>query len=195
MIGVLTGTRIAAKKGLMQHHAVKVLVLLLATSATCALAQTAPPIKPGLWELHSEREVDGQKTADPKDELKKMRPEARKQLEAVMREKGMDVGGGPVKVCMSREVLDQGQWQGQQSGCKTEITSRSATTWKWRTHCDKPQATGDGEAVFSSPEAYTVKSTMKSTVEGKTRTTRTTAQGRWVGADCGTLPPMKVPEK
>ncbi len=176
-------------------NAVKLIVLTLSVATSVALAQTTPPIKPGLWELHSEREVDGQKTADPSDELKKMRPEARKQLEGVMREKGMDVAGGPVKVCMSREVLEQGQWQAQQSGCKTEFTSRTATTWKWRTQCDKPQSTGDGEAVFASPEAYTVKSTSKSTVEGKPRTTRTTVQGRWVSADCGSLPAMKVPNR
>jgi hypothetical protein len=189
------GTCIAAIESRTQDHTLKIIALILAVCASATLAQTAPPIKPGLWELHSEREVDGQKAADPSDEVKQMRPEARKQLEAVMREKGMDVAGGPVKVCMSREVLDQGQWQGQQSGCKTEFTSRTATTWKWRTQCDKPQSTGDGEAVFASPEAYTVKSTLKSTVEGKARTTRTTVQGRWVGADCGTLPPMKVPGK
>jgi hypothetical protein len=177
----------------MQSFTVRVLALVIATTATCALAQTAPPIKPGLWELVSEREVDGKQTADPSDELKKMQPEARKQLEAVMRKKGMEVGGGPVKVCMSREVLDQGQWQGQQSGCKTEFTSRSATIWKWRTRCDKPQSTGEGEAVFASPEAYTVKSTMKSTIDGQARTTRSTAKGKWLGPDCGSLPPMKVP--
>jgi hypothetical protein len=181
----------------LHRHTVKALALALAlaTGATCALAQTAPPIKPGLWELVSQREVDGQKTPDPSEEVKKMRPEARKQLEAVMREKGMDVGGGarPVKVCMSREVLEQGQWQGQQSGCKTEFMSRTSTSWKWRTQCDKPQASGEGEAVFASPEAYSVKSTMKSTVDGQMRTTRTAVNGKWLGADCGSLPPMKVP--
>ena len=123
-----------------------------------------------------------------------MSPEARKQFEAAMRQKGMDIGGGgPVKMCMSREVLDQGQWQGRQGGCKTEFTSRTATSWKWRTQCAKPQASGEGEAVFASPEAYTVKSTMKSTVDGHTRTTHTTVSGKWLGADCGSLPPMKVP--
>ena len=172
-----------------------IVLVLGSAAASWAVAQTAPPIKPGLWELVSQREVDGQQTADPSDEVKKMRPEARKHFEAAMREKGMDVAGGPVKMCMSREVLDQGQWQGQQSGCKTEFTSRTSTNWKWRTLCAKPPMTGEGEAVFTSPEAYTVMSTMKSTINGQTRTTRTTAQGKWLGADCGSLPPMKVPGK
>ena len=160
------------------HHPLKVFALRSRPASPAPLAQTVPPIKPGLWELISQREADGQKAADPSEEVKRMPPEARKQFEAAMRQKGMDIGGGgPVKMCMSREVLDQGQWQGRQGGCKTEFTSRTATSWKWRTQCAKPQASGEGEAAFASPEAYTVKSTMKSTVDGHTRTTHTTVSG------------------
>jgi hypothetical protein len=36
----------------------------IAAAAFAAHAQTAPPIKPGLWQIHSEREVNGQKQPD-----------------------------------------------------------------------------------------------------------------------------------
>jgi len=34
---------------------------------------------------------------------------------------------------------------------------------------------------------------MKSTAGGQARTTRTTVKGKWLGSDCGSLAPMKVP--
>ena len=38
-----------------------IIACLVAGAVGVAQAQTAPPIKPGLWQVHSEREVDGQK--------------------------------------------------------------------------------------------------------------------------------------
>jgi len=43
-----------------------------------AQAQTAP-IKPGLWQVHMEREVNGQKAPDMSDRLKNLPPEKRGQ--------------------------------------------------------------------------------------------------------------------
>ncbi len=39
--------------------------LAMAAGAPNAQSQTAPPIKPGLWQVHSEREVDGKKCPAP----------------------------------------------------------------------------------------------------------------------------------
>lgn len=173
-------------------------VWLSALAPLAALAQTSttPPIKAGLWEVNSQRDVDGQKASDPSDAMKNMPPEARKQFETTMRQKGMDIraDGGPVKICLSRETLDQGTWQGRGGGCKTDFTSRTAASWKWRSECTQPPSTGVGEAVFTSPEAYTVKSTMTSKIQGRAQTTRTTVNAKWLGADCGSLPPVKPPQ-
>jgi hypothetical protein len=177
----------------MHRNIVTGIAVLLAPLAASAQTSTTPPIKPGLWEAVSQREVDGQKASDPTDAMKKMPPEARKQFEATMRQKGMDVGagGGAVKICLSRETLDQGTWQGRSGGCTTDFTSRTAASWKWRSQCTQPPSTGEGEALFTSPEAYTVKSTMTSTIQGKAQTTRMIVNAKWLGADCGSLPPMK----
>jgi hypothetical protein len=58
---------------------------VLITGACAVQAQTAPPIKPGLWQVHSEREVNGQKAPDASDRMKDMSPEKRARFEAMMK--------------------------------------------------------------------------------------------------------------
>ncbi len=166
---------------------------LLVAATFTASAQTAPPIKPGLWQVQSEREVNGQKAPDPMERMKDLPPEARKQMEAMMKQRGVDMGqaGGLQKICHSRESLDQGRWKDDSERCKTDITSRSATAWKWRSVCTQPDAEMEGEAVFSNPENYTVKTLMTSQRGGKPQTMRMTITAKWMGADCGDLKPMQ----
>jgi len=155
-------------------------------------AQTAPPIKPGLWEIRSEREIDGQKAPDPSEQMKNLPPEVRAKVEAMMKEKGIGAGeGGMNRVCLSRETLDQGQWQGQSDNCKTEFTTRSASSWKWRSVCTKPDSESEGEARFTNNENYIVKTLMKTKVQGQDRLTRTTIQAKWAGGDCGDIKPVQ----
>ena len=168
------------------------LPFLLAT-ALSAQAQDAPPIKPGLWQVKNDmRMPDGSPMPDMREHLKKLPPDMRRQMEARMKQQGVDLSGGlgDMKVCLSRQSLEQNNWQGQQGNCKTEVLSRSATTWKWRSVCTDPQAQIDGEAVFASPEAYTMKTVMTRTADGQTRTARMTTESKWLGSDCGDLKPM-----
>ena len=171
------------------------LALVLSTLAAAispTQAQTAPPIKPGLWEIRSEREIDGTKAPDPNEQMKNLPPEVRAKVEAMMKEKGIGVGeGGMNRVCLSRESLDQGQWQGQSDNCKTDFTNRSTSSWKWRSVCTKPDSESDGEALFSSNENYTVKTLMKTKVQGQDRLTRTTIHAKWAGNDCGDIKPVQ----
>jgi Spy/CpxP family protein refolding chaperone len=63
-------------------------VSVLALAAIGATAQTAPKIKPGLWQIHMEQERNGQKMPNAsermKDHMKDMTPEQRKQFEEMM---------------------------------------------------------------------------------------------------------------
>jgi len=164
----------------------------LAGAIAPAQAQTAPPIKPGLWEIKSEREVDGKKAADPGEQVKNLPPEVRAKIEAMMKEKGVGMGeGGVNRVCLSRESLDQGRWQGQSENCKTEFTSRSTSSWKWRSVCTKPDSESDGEALFANSENYTVSNRMKTKVQGQERLTRTMIFAKWVGNNCGDIKPVQ----
>ena len=156
-----------------------------------AHAQT-PPIKPGLWQVQSEREIDGKKAPDLNEHLKSLSPEMRQRMEANMKQRGVDISGGDagMKMCMNRESLDQGKWQGEQTNCKTEFTSRSNSLWKWHATCSQPVSVSDGEATFASTEAYTVKNTSTMTLQGKARVSKMTLNAKWLGADCGDLKPI-----
>jgi hypothetical protein len=41
-----------------------ILAFALGAAAAGAQAQTAPQLKPGLWQIHSDREVNGQKVPE-----------------------------------------------------------------------------------------------------------------------------------
>jgi uncharacterized protein DUF3617 len=174
-------------------------VCLVAWAHGCAQAQT-PPIKPGLWQVRSEREVDGQKAKMPdmSEHLKNMPPEQRKQIEAMMKQRGVDMSGGSMndmKICLSKDSLDRDQWQRNQGSCKTDYQTRVGNTWKWHTSCREPAAETDGEAHFTSSESYTVKTATTMTVQGETRTSRMTLNSKWLGADCGDIKPVTPPKQ
>lgn len=157
-----------------------------------AQAQSVPPIKPGLWEIKSEREVDGKKAPDPTEQMKNLPPDVRAKVEAMMKEKGVGMGeGGMNRVCLSRESLDKGSWQGQNENCKTEFTGRSTTSWKWHSVCTRPESESDGEALFANSENYTVKTHMKMKVQGQERMTTMTIQAKWMGNNCGDIKPVQ----
>jgi hypothetical protein len=156
-----------------------------------ALAQ-APPIKPGLWEVHAEREVNGQPAATAADSMKKMSPEVRARMEAMMKQRGMATGsGGASHVCLSKESLDPAYWQ-HLTNCKTDFVGRTATAWKWHTVCPQNDAVIDGEAVFASAESYTIKTASTRTFRGESKVTKMAMQAKWLGADCGELKPVDL---
>jgi hypothetical protein len=157
--------------------------------APLAAAQ-APPIKPGLWEIKSEGQDAEQRRAQAAERIKNMPPEARAKLEAMMKERGVDLSAsGGTRVCFSKENMDISQWQNQ-SSCKTDFTARSGSTWKWHSVCSQPPAVSDGEALFTSAENYTINTSTTLTLSGQSKTTQRTMKAKWLGANCGDLKPF-----
>ncbi len=171
-------------------------VCLAVLGTHTAQAQTAPPIKTGLWEVAMERNGAAQKMPDMSERLKSMSPEQRKQVEAMMKQHGVDMSGGPgkLRICLNKDSLDQGRWQGRGEGdtrCKTDVSDRSSTSWKWHSVCTDPPSETTGEALFANPENYTVNSTTTMTFQGQTKTTQTTIHSKWLGGDCGDVKPVQ----
>jgi len=164
----------------------------LVVAFSSAQAQTAPPIKPGLWEIKSEREVDGKKAAEPSEQMKNLPPEMRAKVQAMMKEKGVGMGeDGVNRICLSRESLDQWRWQSQSENCKTEFTSRTTSSWKWHSVCTRPDSESDGEAAFANSESYTVKTHTKTKFQGQDRLSRMAIAAKWVGNNCGDIKPVQ----
>ena len=169
-------------------------VSVLAFSAIGATAQTAPKIKPGLWQVHMEQQRNGQNVPSAsekmKDHMKDMTPEQRTQFEEMMKQRGVDPNAtDTVKLCYSQKMVDRGAWT-DQAGCKTDFTNRSATSWKWHSVCSELGYEGEGEATFSDVDNFTVKSSGISTAGGKTIKVNSTRTGKWLSADCGAVKPM-----
>ncbi len=170
-----------------------VAVLTVASATLGAQAQSAP-IKPGLWEIHSDREVNGQKPQDASDRMKSMSPEKRARFEAMMKEHGVSTdGSGKSQVCYTKENLDQSAWASQAMDCKATFSSRTANFWKWHTSCPTMGIEADGEAHFPNSENYTVKSASVSKHGDKALNSNTTMTGKWLGSDCGSLKPLEAP--
>ena len=154
-----------------------------------ALAQT-PPVKPGLWEISSDRDASGRKGPPPADRLKNMPPEARAKIEAMMREKGVAMNAdGTTRICMTKETMDPARWANTAS-CKTDYATRSSSSWKWHSVCTQPQGVVDGEAVFASTESYTISTSTTFTLSGEAKVSQHKMQGKWLGGDCGDLKPF-----
>jgi hypothetical protein len=167
----------------------------IALSPFAVHAQTVmptPPIKPGLWQIQMEREVNGQKMPDMSERLKNMPPEKRAQFEAMMKQHGIQTGGGPTQICYTRELLEHSPWADMQTDCKPTFSSRTSSSWKWHTSCPKSGYEADGEAVFINSENYTVKSTSASKTGDKVHNSNTTMTGKWVSADCGDVKPLDL---
>jgi Protein of unknown function (DUF3617) len=166
----------------------------LVLAAVSAQTQTAPRIKPGLWQIQVEREEDGKKMPDAsermREHMKSMTPERRKQFEESMKARGVDLGaGGAVKLCYSQKMLENHAWA-DQGTCKVDYTNRSATSWKWHASCPELHYQGDGEASFPDPQSFVVKSSGVSTNGSKNLSMNSTRTGKWLSADCGDVKPM-----
>lgn len=167
--------------------------LAMAAGAPNAQSHTAPPIKPGLWQVHSEREVDGQKVPGASERMKNISPEKRQHFEAMMKQHGVDTDAdGVSKVCYTRQALERSPWAGVSTDCKATFSTQTASAWKWHTTCPKSGYEADGEASFLDSENYRVQSTSVSKAGDKVRTSRTTMTAKWQGSDCGGIQPLDV---
>jgi len=166
-----------------------------ASLASVVHAQTAPPIKPGLWEVQMERDGAAPQMPDMSEHLKNMSPEQRKQVESMMKERGVDMSGGAgkIRMCLDKESLNEGHWQGkEESRCKTDFSSRSSSSWKWHSSCTDPKSETDGEANFSNAENYVVKTSTTLSVNGQPKTSQSTIRSHWLGTDCGDVKPISA---
>lgn len=175
-------------------------VLAAAAFATGASAQN---LKPGLWEVTNKMGGSGDMgaaMAQMQKEMANMTPEQRKQMQAMMAKHGVQMapgkgGGMTSRMCMSREMAERNEIPAQHGDCRMTNQQKSGNTVKFAMKCTNPPASGEGQVTISSPEAYTMKMNMKTTVDGKPHAMTMDAAGKWVGADCGSLKPIQPPKK
>ena len=175
--------------------------LLIAFGVSClpvlvAAAPPAPPVKTGLWEVKmSQLDANGKEMLPPMNaSMARMTPEARARMAEMMKGRGlvMPDENGAIKLCMSKESFDSGAWQQMagDTGCTTNYSSTTGSTWKWHTSCPSLKTESDGETTFTGGVAYKTKVVSTSNSTGTPRTTTRLMDGKWLGADCGGVKPI-----
>jgi hypothetical protein len=115
-------------------------------------------------------------------------------MEQMMAQSGVAMGAkvNVVKVCITPEDAARMDMPKFNDQCKQEVTKRSANTLQFKFTCaGQPPTTGEGEVTFSSPTAYTSKSVVNTSVEGKPERMTMDQSGKWLAADCGAVKPIK----
>jgi len=181
------------------HH----LLAALAMGAF-AVGASAQNLKPGLWEITNNMKTSSgemeKSMAQMQQQMASMPPEQRKMVEKMMVERGMKMGAGTgggmsVKMCMTKEMVERNEIPAKQGDCKTTTQQRSGNTIKMAFTCTNPPSSGEGTYTIQSPEAYTMKMAVKSTIQGKPETMNMDASGKWLAADCGSIKPPRMPAK
>ncbi len=192
----------------MAYFSVKQLFVASA-SALGTLLLAAPPalaqnLKPGLWEINNKMQSSSgqmeKAMAESQKQMAALPPEQRKMMQDMMAKQGLSMGPGAggnmaVKICMTKEMAERNELPAQQGDCKTTNSPRSGNTMKMSFACTQPPSSGEGTVTFVSPEAYTMKMTMKSMMQGKPETMTMDGGGKWLSADCGNIKPLAVPKK
>ena len=169
-----------------------------------ALSAHAQNMKAGLWEITSKTpggstEID-KVMAQAQTQMAAMSPEQRKMVQDMMAKQGVNMGTGAsgamsIKMCMTREMVDNNDFSPQQGDCKSTHSPRAGNTMKLSFTCTNPPSSGEGQVTFVSPEAYNSKMTVNTTVNGKSEKMSMEGQGKWLSAECGAIKPPPQPKK
>lgn len=175
---------------------------LLACLCAPAFAQK---LAPGLWEMSMQTPGSpdlGAAMSQMQEQLANMPPEQRKQLEAMLAQRGLSIpgaapgaagAGGPpaVRVCISKEAAARGDIPDPEGRCRQENLKRSGNKVSFNFSCTNPPATGTGEYVFTSDRAYTGKMNVNTERAGKPLSMEMQLSGRFLSADCGDVKPRE----
>ena len=169
-----------------------------AVLAAAALPAAAQTLKPGLWEMRQKMQ-GGQMDkamAEMQQQMASMSPEQRKQMEAMMAARGVQMGpaaggGMAVKMCMTREMVERDEVPAAQGDCRTTSQKRTGNTLAVAFTCSNPSSSGDSTITFNGPESYTSKTNVTTQKNGKAEKFTMEGTGRWLGADCGSVKPIQ----
>jgi len=177
-----------------------ILWALGAAGAAMALAQAADipqlNVKLGLWEVATHPQVNGNLPIT-EEQLQKLPPEQRAKFEAAM-QAAIARGAQPrvFKECMTAEKRSRGFNAGsdQSKNCQVTLITNTPSEFESHRECsteDGKQSTSVHFRVVSSDH---VSGTVNALIShgAKTMTVNSTMEGKWLGADCGSIKDMEL---
>jgi hypothetical protein len=153
---------------------------------------TPPNIKPGLWEVTTNPKVTGQMPISDY-QLAQMTPEQRAKIEAAM-QTGMANANKPrvYLECMTPEKIARGfdiERHGDDSSCQRKVITSSASALKLHDECNRPDRKSITDVQFAVKGGQQMTGQINAVITSgtKTMTVKSSLQGKWLGADCGTV--------
>ena len=161
-------------------------------------------VKVGLWESTTTMEMSGMPAmpAMPQlseEQLSKMPPQARKQMEDMMKAKGGGGGGRTTtsKSCITKESLSQAFSAGQEN-CTRKLVSSSGTQQSIHMECSMPQGNAVGDMTVERVDPEHARGTLMmkmnlTPANGKSmppQDMKMSFATKWLGADCGDVKPV-----
>lgn len=178
-------------------------IAMLTFAAFATTPCWAQTVKPGLWEVKNKMSSPDPRLAAQMEmlqqQLANMAPEQRKMLEAMAaRHTGialpaMQDGGMLVKICMSREMVEQQRFPMPEKGqCTHQRAPVINNAMKVSFTCTEPDTSGEGELRFMGEKAYALTMNVTSAALGSKKTVTMDATGAWLGTDCGDIKPVPM---
>jgi hypothetical protein len=153
-------------------------------------------VKLGLWEVATHPQVNGNLPITD-EQLQKLPPEQRAKFEAAM-QAAIARGAQPriFKECMTAEKRSRGFSAGsdQSKNCKVTLMTNTPSEFESHRECsteDGKQSTSVHFRVVSSDH---VSGTVNALISHgtKTMTVNSTMEGKWLGANCGSVTDMEL---
>lgn len=177
---------------------------LICLAALAAAPASAQDMRPGLWELNNKISAQsgplGQQLSALQRQIAAMSPEQRQMIEGMINKHTgghaptLKDGGMQVKVCVTKEMVAQGQLPMQQTGnCTNQRSPLVGRDVKVSFTCTNPESSGEGKATFLSDRAFTMNMNVRANINGNSETSALSGQGAWLGADCGSVKPAVMP--
>ena len=173
--------------------------LILIVSLLAAAGAQAQNMKPGLWEVKQQPQLDPKRQAQlekAQQQMAAMPAEQRKMMEEMMAKRGvsMDFGGGgviTVKMCVSEEQAKRNEPPIAGRGNCTHDVQHSGNQIHTKFSCADPASEGTSDVTLRpGGDGFTAKTHITHTRDGKTDSIDASSEARWLGADCGGLKPM-----
>jgi Protein of unknown function (DUF3617) len=191
----------------MRNQLVITLAALVAFAAVKGLA-AGIGLKPGLWESRIVKYVvDGRDMTSQmagtmsqmQNNLSRLPPEKRAQLEAMMKEHGALTTGtaGSARLCISPEMAGRNKPIVDLEGrCQPTKISQSGNHTTFEINCSasgavmtgKGESTATGDVITSRVDMSTRK------VKGETHMMHTETEMKFLGSDCGDVKQMPLPK-
>jgi hypothetical protein len=154
-------------------------------------------VKLGLWEVHMVPQMSGDYSVMAQDQLANLPPEQRARMQAAMQALMTSMNKPrDMKECMTAEKLQSGFSSANQdkANCKSTVVTNSRSDFESKEVCASAEGAINSVTHFTAVSSDHVvgKVQMQIMRGGKMMNQNTTMEGKWLGADCGTVKDVEL---